>query len=227
MNNKGSKHTSVKHDIISKNNSKVVIIISLTTFLVVFCIFASKALFSQSSYYSRVIKEKKIALKQLEANQEPLNQLAESYKSFGSTQVNIIGGNPTGQGPNDGNNIELTEDSLPSLYDFPALTSSFEKILKNAGVENKSIGGQEDSALSENTSPNGESVGLEIPYSVSVTADQTKTKQLLQTLEKSIRPIYVTGLQIQIGTSTLDSVINLKTFYTQESVYTLGSKEIK
>lgn len=227
MSNKTSNHTSVKHEIISKTNANILLAISLTTFLVVFCIFAARALFSQSAYYNRVITEKKKALDQIEANEEPLASLTKSYDSFKNSSINVIGGNPEGTGPMDGNNIKIIEDSLPSSYDFPALTSSFEKILKETGVEIKSIGGKEDSSLSQQNVPTGEATGLEVPYTISFSGPEDKTKELLKNLERSIRPINVNSIQIQISGNNMDSVVNLKTYYTQESAFILGTKEIE
>jgi hypothetical protein len=227
MNNKSNAHASIKHERISRTNSKIVLLVTVATFIVVFCAFASRALFSQGAYHNRIISEKKIALNQLKSNEESIKELAVSYDSFSTQPINVIGGNPEGQGPNDGGNLKIMEDALPSKYDFPALTSSFEKIIKSVGVQSKSIGGQEDPELSKTTEPTESATALEIPYSLAVSGPQDKIQLLLDTLERSIRPMSITSVQIQIAGQTLDTRIQLKTYYTQEGAFVLGSKEVK
>ena len=119
---------SAKHLQINKANSNMVIIIAVAAFVVVFSLVASRALLEKSSYQRRVIAAKQKASNQLKANVEASKSLQASYKTFVSNPNNIIGGNPSGSGDNDGDNAKITLDALPSQYDFPALTSSLEKI---------------------------------------------------------------------------------------------------
>lgn len=228
MNNKSNARTSVKHDIISKTNSNIVLMISLSTFIVIFCLFASRALISQGAYHNRIISEKKDALNQLKENEDSIKDLTLAYDSFDNQAVNVLGGNPTGTAPNDGKNTKIMEDALPSKYDFPALTSSFEKIIKSVGVESRAIGGREDSNLNSDSSSSTESgTALGIPYSLAVGGTQENIELFLDTLERSIRPMNVTSLQIQIGGQSLETRILLNTYYTQEASFVLGSKEVK
>ena len=74
---------------------------------------ASRALWSQRGYQSRVISEKEKAVSQLESNIAATNQLAISYNAFVSTPDNVIGGNPNGTGDRDGNNAKIVLDALP------------------------------------------------------------------------------------------------------------------
>lgn len=226
MSSQNRAHSSVKHDIVSKTNFRLVMIVSGTVFLVVFCIFVSRALFSQGAYHNRIISEKEASLRQLRNNVEPIRQLTESFESFESAQINIISGNPLGEGPNDGLNSKIVEDSLPSKYDFPALTSSFEKILQAAGVETKAIGGREDESLTSTTVSAGTATADEVPYTFSFSGSQNQTKVLLELLERSIRPMHVTNLNISIGGETLDTRVTLNTYFTQKSSFILDTKEI-
>jgi len=226
MASKTSKtHKSVKHAIIDKANSRTVIAVAVATFIVIFSAFATKALFSQSLYHGRLIGEKETALNQLKENRELLKTLNQSYTSFVNEPENILGGNPTGDGALDGNNATLVLDSLPSKYDYPALSSSFEKILKDGGYTINSIGGLEDSSFSNTATK--DALPVEIPYSFTVTATADRTEDLLQSLERSIRPMYIDTLQVQVGDNSLQTRISLHTFFTQEKTFELGSKEVK
>ena len=219
-------HHSVKHDIISKSNTRTVAAVAVATFVVIFSIFAFRSLFSQSLYQGRVISEKEKALRQLEDNKKQLSQLEQSYVAFVSEEENILGGNPAGKGLLDGNNAKIVLDALPSKYDYPALSSSFEKILKDGGYDIDSIGGAEDSGIINDSVSHAEPLPVAYTFSFSATAE--KTKLLLETLERSIRPMSVDRINVQSSDgSTLRTQVTLHTYFTQVSTFELGSKEVQ
>jgi len=218
-------HKSIKHAIIDKANNRTLIAVAVATFVVVFSSFAARALFSQSLYHGRVIGEKEKALKQLKIDSEEIRTLEQSYIAFVNEPVNILGGSPAGNGELDGDNGKIVLDALPSAYDYPALSSSFEKILKDGGYEISSIGGAEDSSVTN--TPTGNVRPVEVAYSFSITATTERTTELLKTLEQSIRPMYLDNLRIQVGDNSLSTRISLHTYFTQEKTFELGSKEVK
>lgn len=219
-------HTSVKHDIIDRDNSRIVVAVAIAVFLVVFCGFALRTLFSQSLYHGRVIDEKTKTLRQLEDNQEALSSLEQSYLAFVNESENILGGSPSGDGPLDGDNAKVVLDALPGVYDYPALTSSFEKILKEGGYEINSLGGSEDASI-QNVATN-DVTPISIPYTFSFSSSVDGAEALLGTLQRSIRPMHVTRLNMTVnqnGSITTD--VTLNTFFTQEKTFDLGSKEVQ
>jgi len=220
-------HKSVKHEIIDKSNSRMILTIGIAVFIFIFSIFSAKALISQSLYHNRIITEKEKALTQLNANKKSVEELKKSFDSFKAESPNLLGGISSGTGPLDGNNAKLILNSLPGSYDYPALSSSFEKILKEGGYDIASIGGAEDVDLASSNAPSGTAQPIEIPYAFSVSSDVDGTKNLLQTLESSIRPMYVDSLEIQVGENILQTRVSLHTFFTQPKTFDLGSKEIK
>lgn len=221
-------HKSIKHEVIDKTNTRVIISVAVATFIFVFCAFAARALISQSLYHDRVIEQKKMALKQLEQNIDIVGDLRKSYDTFQGMATNILGGSSAGTGSLDGKNAKLVLDALPDAYDYPALSSSFEKILRDGGYDIGSIGGIEDPTLnSSGQSPTKDVKPIEIPYTFSVTSNTEGTKRLLETLEASIRPMYVDTLQIQSSGNTLQTRVALRTFFTQPKVFQLGSREVK
>jgi len=220
-------HKSVKHDIIDKSNSRVILSVGVATFIFVFSIFAGRALVSQSLYHNRIITEKKKALTQLSANKKSIEQLNSSFDVFQSESTNILGGVSAGDGPLDGSNAKIILDSLPGKYDYPGLSSSFEKILKEGNYNIGSIGGIEDVALASTNSPSGEAIPIAIPYAFTVSSDVNGVKNLLQTLERSIRPMYVDSLEVQVGDSILQTRVSLHTYFTQPKTFDVGTKEVK
>ncbi len=220
-------HKSVKHDIIDRTNSRMILMVGIATFIFVASGFAAKSLISQSLYQNRVISEKEKALSQINTNKKSLEELKKSFDSFQSQTENILGGSSTGEGPLDGKNASLILDALPSEYDYPGLSSSFEKILKEGGYTIGSIGGTEDPTLAANSEPARSITPTEIPYAFTVRTDVEGMKKLLGTLERSIRPMYVDSMQIQVGDNILQARVGLHTFFTQTKTFDLGSKEIK
>ncbi len=98
---------SAKHAMISQAQLRVVAAISLTVFVVVFSLVASKALLSQRSYQARVIEAREKARDQLEANIKAVETVTASYEQFVSSTENAIGGNPAGTGERDGDNARI------------------------------------------------------------------------------------------------------------------------
>lgn len=217
---------SVKHEIISKDSTRIVTIVALSVFVVVFCGFAIRTLLSQSFYHGRVIGEKEKTYKQLQANEKALAELKQEYDAFVNSSENILQGNPNGTGLIDGNNAKIVLDALPGKYDYPALASSFEKILVDGGYEVDSLGGSEDTSIV--SAATASATPIEIPYTFSVTAPYAQTFNLLKVLERSIRPMHVDRLGIQLqADGLLRTQVTLHTYFTQQKAYELGSKEVE
>ena len=77
-----NQQISTKRLAISKANAQMVGIVAVAAFVTVFCLVASKAVFSQNRYQARVISAKEKAHKQLQDNINNYNNLAKAYKSF-------------------------------------------------------------------------------------------------------------------------------------------------
>jgi hypothetical protein len=155
---------STKRLQISKANARMVLVVAIAAFVSTFSLVALQALASQRSYQSRVIAEKEVAVAQLVANQEAVDSLKESYRQFVDRDDNVIGGNPTGQGDRDGDNAKIILDALPSTYDFPAVTSSVEKMLAERNYNIDSITGIDDEVAQQDVdSVNPEPIEIPMP----------------------------------------------------------------
>ncbi len=219
-------HLSTKRLQIDKANLNMVITVAVAAFLVIFSIFASRALLQSKSYQSRVIAEKSKAAKQLKANVGAVNSLVGSYKDFVNTTENVLGGNPQGAGDKDGDNAKIVLDALPSKYDFPALTSSLEKILNHPGYRIESIVGTDDEINQQNaSSPNPNPI--EIPFEVTVSGSYDSMKALLDTLQRSIRPFQVQSVGFAGNSASLRVTITATTYYQPEKNLNIRTKEVK
>ena len=223
---------SIKHGIVDKANTTMLASIAGAIFIVVFCAFAVQALVSQSLYQQRVIDEKRDALEVLRSNKTAADELRTSYESFATEEINVLGGEKEGNGPKDGDNAKIVLDALPSEYDYPALSSSLEKILLDGGYQIQSIGGSEDRSQTPVDDGSDSVVSaapepIEIPYPFSIETSPEGTLQLLTILESSIRPFYVDSLRLTGQGNNLSVSIDLKTFYQPATGLQISTKEVR
>lgn len=217
---------STKRLQINRANAMMVSIIAAASFVSIFSLVASRALLSQRSYQARVTKAKQEASDQLDSNLKAVNSLVTSYKSFVETNDNMLGGNPAGQGPKDGDNARIVLDALPSQYDFPALTTSLENLLQSGGFKIDGLTGTDDEIAQQNkTSPNPTS--QEMPFNLSVTTTYDQAPKLIDLFEKSVRPFYFDHLSITGSQSSLKLSIVAKTYYQPAKNLNITTKEVK
>lgn len=227
---KSSGHKSTLHELINKDSTRTLIAVSIAVFIVVFCLFATRSLFGQSLYQNRVISEKKATLKVVEQNKKSASDLEASYLSFATETINVLGGSPTGTGPKDGDNAKIVLDALPDQLDFPALSSSIEKILVDGGYVIQSIGGSSSAtsaAAEDGSTPSVESGPVEIPYPFRVATTPQSALSLLQTLEASIRPFKLIGLKIEGGSNNLNLSIDMVSYYQNSTGLQVGEKVVE
>lgn len=204
---------SVKHVLIDKANTRLVVMVSIAVFTVIFSLIAVKTLWTQSSYQKRVIDAKNKAATQLQANVDAMKKLSTSYNAFVNTSTNIIGGNSLGTGPQDGNNAKIILDALPSKYDFPALTTNLETLLSDQQVTMINISGVDDEVAQSGNTNSPSPTPVEMPFQLTATADYTKTEALIEAFERSIRPIKITNLDVSGSQDKLTTTVSAVTYY--------------
>jgi hypothetical protein len=219
---------STKHLAVSKANAQIVAIMAVASLLTVFCLIASRAVLSQTRYQARVTSADEKATKQLKQNINAFNNLSRAYSSFNSDPINIIGGSTSGTGNNDGNNAKIILDALPSSYDFPALTSSIEKILTSGNFNASSITGTDDQLAQQTnlSSPTPQPVSMPFSFTVDNTS-YTGVQQLITTLQSSIRPMPIDSLTLNGSNSSLSVTINAHTYYQPAKSLSIKKQVIK
>lgn len=186
----GNGAPSLKQVQINKANVRMLVAISVAVFIVVFCAVATKSLVSRQMYQSRVIESREKARDQLAANIDSAQELSRSYGNFVKLVPNVIGGSPAGTGERDGDNAKIVLDALPSAYDFPALTSSIEKLAQNQLLSIESITGTDDEINQKGQTASIPSP-VEMPFSVTVNGSYQGINNLILEFEKSIRPFKI------------------------------------
>ena len=212
---------------IDKDQATTVGVVAAAVFVTVFSLVSCKALLTQRSYQQRVITKQEKARDQLKADLDAVSQLETSYKDFISAPDNVIGGNPSGTGDRDGDNAKITLDALPSKYDFPALTSSLEKILTDKKLKIGGISGSDDELAQAANQTSSNPKPIEIPFSLSVGGSYQSMQDLVGVLEKSIRPIKVTKATFSGGVSDMQLALELRTYYQPEKILDIRTEVVK
>ncbi len=217
---------SAKRIQVTKAQATVIATIAGAVFITVFSLVSSKSLWAQRAYQARVIDKKEKARVQLEDNINAVSGLVTSYKNFTSNPTNLLGGNPSGSGEKDGDNARLILDALPSKYDFPALTTSLEKLLVDRKFKIDGITGIDDE-LAQEKAASGSAAPIEMPFQITVTGNNTTVQDLLVTLEKSIRPFQSTKLTLKGGSDKLQMVLDAKTYYQPEKTLNIKLENVQ
>ncbi|HEX4774346.1 MAG TPA: hypothetical protein VH234_02425 [Candidatus Saccharimonadales bacterium] len=223
----GGVQIPTKRLAIDKAQAQTVVVVAVAAFVTVFCLVAAKAVFSQNQYQARVTSKKEAAHKQLLTNISAFNSLVTHYQAFDSAPTNVIGGNAGGTGDKDGPNSKIILDALPPTYDFPALTSSLEKILDDRGLKVSSIAGTDDQLNQQNngSSPNPQPVS--IPFTFTVNASYSSAQQLIQALQQSIRPIAIDTMTLSGGASNMAITVNAHTYYQPAKAVSITKQAVK
>lgn len=219
---------STKRLAISKSNAQMVGIVAAASFITVFCLVASKTVFSQNRYQSKVISAKEKAHTQLQANLKTYDSLSTSYKIFDTKNPNVLGGSVTGSGDNDGSNSKLVLDALPPTYNFPALAASLEKVLSDRGLKVSAITGTDDQVAQQanSSSPKPEPVAMPFTFTVS-NANYKQISELTAALEHSIRPIQIDTMNLSGSVNDMTATFTAHTYYQPAKNLELTKKVIK
>jgi hypothetical protein len=205
---------STKRLAISRANAQMVLIIGAASFVTVFCLVASNAVLKQNQYQSRVTASKEKANRDLQDNLETFTELEASYKKFDNSGTNIIGGARSGNTDRDGSNSKIILDALPRTYDFPAVTSSVEKILRDGGFMVTSLGGTDDEIAQQavKSSPSPEPITIPFTFTVEK-ATYDSVNKLLLTLDRSVRPIHIDKVSMKGGNTSLEVKVTGHTYF--------------
>lgn len=216
---------STKHVQISKANTVITAAVAIASFVTVAALVSSRSMLQRRSYQAKVITQKEQAKKTLEDNIKAVDTLNVAYQDFVSKPTNIIGGTTAGTGERDGDNAKLVLDALPSSYDFPAMATSIEKVLKDSNFKIINISGTDDElAQASKDSPTPEVV--EMPFSFTVNGGYDAMHELIASLERSIRPIKIVRLSFSADASGIEMDIDAKTFYQSGKKFNLVTKDV-
>lgn len=221
---RGISTQSIKHLLIDQTNARIVLSVSVSVFVIVFSLVASKTIWSQAAYQNSLIAKKTAAKNQIESNLKIVKQLKPSYEAFVGATTNVIKGNALGSGPQDGDNAKITLDALPNRYNYPALITNLEKIVSDQGMQIGSIVGVDDAIAQSTNTQNPNPVAVEMPFQIGINGDYTKTQAFIGALERSIRPMRVQIIDISGSKDMLNTNITAVTYYQPSKSFGVRSE---
>ena len=217
---------STKRIQVDKANTTTVIVIALAVAVGVFSIVASRSLISQAAYQNKVLGERRKSEKVLKANSEALKQLVSQYTVFAKEDTNVLGGSRTGSGALDGDNAKIVLDALPSKYDFPALTSSIEKLVTGRKLTVTNINGTDDE-LNQLAPASSTPASVVMNFSVSTKGSYPSIKDLATDFERSIRPFDLVTMKLKGTDAALEAEFTYNTYYQPAKNLSITDKVIK
>jgi Tfp pilus assembly protein PilO len=223
-----AKSTSfTKRTMITQANKKILVMTSVAAFLVVFSLVAAKILVGQIAYQNKVISHEKLAQTQLETDLGARTSLVNSYQAFINTPQNVLGGNPSGTGSQDGSNSKIVLDALPSTYDFPALASTLEALIKSQNLQISSITGTDEELTEQDNQSSASPVPVAMPFSFSVNGSYQDVQNLISIMQASIRPIQIQTIDISGSQSDMTATIAAQTYYQPQKVFTVTKQGVQ
>jgi hypothetical protein len=222
-----NKITLPKRLMIDKTNQMIVVVMAIAAFVAVFSLVASKTLISQATYQNRIISAKKTAVNQLNGDLLAVQQLNGSYQTFIAKNPNVIGGNPSGSGQNDGNNANIVLDALPDIYNFPALATSLQKVLSSQGVSVSSITGTDQELTEGNVNLSATPAPIAMPFSVTVTGSYPAIQSVIKQFQLSIRPFQIQTIALSGNDSNMSMTLTAQTFFQPGKNFTVTSEVVK
>ena len=216
---------SVKQMQIDKTNSAIVLTVSLAAIVIAFSGVSIKSMLVERAYQSKVITQQRAALKVAKADVTAIASLSAAYKSLDEASTNIIGGYTTGTGPQDGPSSKIILDGLPSKYDFPAIISSLTNLLQRGGFKTDALAASNTASLQDaaTTSP----TATEIPFQYGTTGSYGDVKNLVSTLDRSVRPVAISTMQISGSDAQLSINVSAKTFFQPGKTLNVTTQVVK
>ncbi len=199
-----------KRQLIKKSGSTVVLAMAVAAIVVAFSLVTINFLWDLSQHNSRVIGEKSAASKILKQNVENIVPLQNNFtvlEAGETTSATIL-------------------DALPSKYDFPALATSMESLVKRSGLTLDSFSGddEEDGAVQTQTEP----VPIEIPFVLSVSGSYANMEKFITNMEVTIRPMKIVRMELK-GTddSAMKATISVVTYYQPATSLEVETRSIE
>ncbi|HEV2402743.1 MAG TPA: type 4a pilus biogenesis protein PilO [Candidatus Saccharimonadales bacterium] len=216
-----------KRSLITQANRKIVTMTAVAAFLVVFSAIAAKTLVGQIGYQNRVISQEQRAKSNVEADLNARTNLVDAYQAFTTTPQNMLGGNPNGAGPQDGNNAKIVLDALPSTYDFPALVTTIESIIKGQGLSIQNISGTDQEVQAQTNQSSSSPTPQAMPFQFSVQGSYQGIQNLINILQQSIRPMQIQNIQLSGNQASMTAAVSAQTFYQPQKLLNITKETVQ
>lgn len=200
--------------------------VAIVSVILGFALVATIFMAQMLMFNERVLSEKEKTITILKKNNDSIDDLEAQVRVLDTNQaLSTVKANPNDQA------IQVILDALPSDKNELALGASLQKKLL-AGIPGLTVNTVQFDQTSlnssvQNASGASSSGPFEIPFRLSVSGDESALKQALSNLERSIRTIDITSIQIESQGSSRTLTIQARAFYEPAVVVELKDKVIK
>lgn len=198
-----------RRQLIEKSSTTIVAATIVSAVALSFAIVTLNFLWDLSGHYNRVLAEKNHASKILKQNVENIEQLQANFNVLEAGDVKA----------------DTILDALPSKYDYPALATTIESLVSDSGLNLDSFNGSdlESEAVQQMTSPEP----VEVKFSISVSGTYENVQKLIRNIDRTIRPMKITRLNLKGSDKLMKSSIYITTYYQPSTSLDVETRTIE
>ena len=184
-----------------------------------FCVATGQYLFTKWQYNNKIISAKYKAADTLKKNVDSAKQLKEDVDALVANEpLNSVKTKETDS------YAKSILDALPGTFDPAALATSLQQaILTRAGVTVESINVPPETDAAEATGPTPQ----EMKFSVVVSGPFDRIKTMLADMERTIRPMKVSSVNVNGTDSNLRATVEVITYYQPSKAVTIKKEAVK
>ncbi|EDK72451.1 hypothetical protein TM7_0420 [candidate division TM7 genomosp. GTL1] len=216
-----------KRQQIAHANRSMFLWVAGASVIVAFALVVGQFLFQQMLFNEKVLGEKRTTDSILNENLEASDALKREVNTLLANQ-NLADSRAK---PTD-SNLRVVLDALPTKLDGLNLGTSLQTVLLSGTVRSIEALSVDDAAKEstegvEDASSIGTTEGpQEISFRFTVSGDFNNIRNALQALDRSIRPIHVTALNIEGSDNNLNATVEAKTYYQAAKTIELKEKTV-
>lgn len=199
-----------KREKITQANSTVFVAVAIAAVVTMFSLMSLRFLWMKKAYNDRVIGAKTAARSAIESNLQSLDSLNNQYPELRDRSSN---------------NAKTILHALPPTYDYAALVTSMEYLAQTSGVRLVGGVGQDQSATA--VKEQNISQPQEIPLTLSVEGTYEGVVRYITALERSIRPVIVTNIDMNGNNANLQVNLQAKTYYQPARTLDVAKEEVR
>jgi hypothetical protein len=188
-----------------------------------FCIATGQYLFAKWDYNNRVLGAKYTAIDTLTQNITNAQKLKTEVDS-------LVANNDLASVKTNANdsNLKSILDALPTVSEPAAMATSLQEVILNSsGVTIETITVPQETVDTANVNTQAPSTPQEMQISFIVSGSYDKIRALMNDLERTIRPIKVSGLSLSGSDANLRATIEATTYYQPSKTVTAQMEVVK
>jgi len=197
--------------------------VAVSAIVLSFAVVALQFFYQQWAFNNQVLTAKYTASDTLTKNLNNISSLKDN--------VNQLVGNSdlaASRNADDETNFQVVLDALPTSSDPTALATSIQKVIApRSGVTLDSVSAPTDTSITTTDTTTQVNAPAELRYSVVVIGNYQSIQTFLLNLEKTIRPMNVTGLSVIGSDVSLRATIDFTTYYQPTASVNVTKKALE